>query len=674
MHDNDSVDILKGVGAKSKALFLKCNVNCIKDLGDYYPRTYESFSEPVTFSKMKVGERCAILCKVHSRMVVRPARRLKLCLIDMVDSEGTINEICWFNMPFLANVFNINEQYVLVGEATRRGLKLTINHPKYYTVEEYNKLKGSFQPVYPLTEGLSNNLVIKAIKQLEGYFKAKKEYLEEDFLRENDMLCLSDAYINMHFPDSLDTLIKARNRMVFHEFFKFLMSLNRLKESNLRTPNNFNIKEDARVHKFITNLPYDLTRAQKETYEDILNDMTGSYTMNRLVQGDVGSGKAVVALLALLTVILSGYQGALMAPTEVLARQHYKKLSDILKPYGIKVSLLTGSIKGAERKDTLESIASHDTDLIIGTHALIQESVRYNNLALVVTDEQHRFGVKQRERFINKGNSPHVLIMSATPIPRTLAMMLFGDMDISVMDEKPANRLPIKNCVVGTNYRKAAYKFMKDETDKGHQCYVICPMVEESDSNDSEDVISYSETLKDELPGLKIEYLHGKMKEEDKNRVLTSFARGETDILVSTTVVEVGIDVPNATFIMIENAERFGLAQLHQLRGRVGRGDSQSYAVFMYGREDEHIKERLNVLAESNDGFYIAKKDLELRGPGDFFGIRQSGIMSFKVGDIYQDGKLLALADKKLKSMISEGVDLSQYKELYIPDDIELAI
>ncbi|MBQ4232491.1 MAG: ATP-dependent DNA helicase RecG [Lachnospiraceae bacterium] len=674
MNDYDSVDILKGVGAKSKALFLKCNVNNIKDLGDYYPRTYESFLEPTTFSKMKLGERCAVSVKVHSRMVVRPARRLKLCLIDMVDSEGAVNEICWFNMPFLANVFNINQQYVIVGEVTKRGTKLTINHPKYYTLEEYEHLKGSFQPVYPLTEGLSNNLIIKSIKQLEGYFKAKKEYLDDDFLKSNDMMRLSDAYINMHFPGSLDTLILARNRIVFHEFFKFLMSLNRLKESNLKTPNNFNIKEDARVHKFITNLPYDLTRAQKETYEDILSDITGKYTMNRLVQGDVGSGKTVVALLALLTVILSGYQGAMMAPTEVLARQHYKKLKDILKPYGIDVSLLTGSVKGAERKEVLNSIATHDTDLIIGTHALIQESVKYNNLALVVTDEQHRFGVKQRERFINKGNSPHVLIMSATPIPRTLAMMLFGDMDISVMDEKPANRLPIKNCVVGVGYRKASYKFMHDEINKGHQCYVICPMVCESDNNDAEDVISYSETLKDELPNANIAYLHGKMKEEDKNSVLSSFAKGEVDILVFTTVVEVGIDVPNATFIMIENAERFGLAQLHQLRGRVGRGDSQSYAVFMYGKEDEHIKERLNVLADSNDGFYIAKKDLELRGPGDFFGIRQSGIMNFKVGDIYQDGKLLSLADKKLKDMIAEGVDLSKYKELDIPKDIELAI
>ncbi len=674
MNDYDSVDILKGVGAKSKALFLKCNVNNIKDLGDYYPRNYESFLEPTTFSKMKLGERCAVSVKVHSRMVIRPARRLKLCLIDMVDAEGTINEICWFNMPFLANVFNINQQYVIVGEVTKRGSKLTINHPKYYTLEEYERVKGSFQPIYPLTEGLSNNLVVKSIKQLEGYFKAKQEYLDDDFLKDNDMMRLSEAYINMHFPDSLDTLILARNRIVFHEFFKFLMSLNRLKESNLKTPNNFNIKEDARVHKFITNLPYDLTRAQKDTYEEILSDITGKYTMNRLVQGDVGSGKTVVALLSLLTVILSGYQGAMMAPTEVLARQHYKKLKDILKPYGINVSLLTGSVKGAERKEVLNSIASHDTDLIIGTHALIQESVKYNNLALVVTDEQHRFGVKQRERFINKGNSPHVLIMSATPIPRTLAMMLFGDMDISVMDEKPANRLPIKNCVVGVGYRKASYKFMHDEIAKGHQCYVICPMVCESDNSDAEDVISYSEVLKDELPNANIAYLHGKMKEEDKNSVLSSFAKGEVDILVSTTVVEVGIDVPNATFIMIENAERFGLAQLHQLRGRVGRGDSQSYAVFMYGKEDEHIKERLNVLADSNDGFYIAKKDLELRGPGDFFGIRQSGIMNFKVGDIYQDGKLLALADKKLKDMIAEGVDLSKYKELDIPKDIELAI
>ncbi|MCR4717570.1 MAG: ATP-dependent DNA helicase RecG [Lachnospiraceae bacterium] len=675
MNDIDNIDILKGVGAKSASLFLKCKVNNIKDLGEYFPRNYLAFDEPVCFNDLKPSNRAAVKVKVHSRMIIRPARRYKLCVVTVMDSEGELREIVWFNMPFLANLFHLNETFILVGNPVKgANNKLTFKHPAYYKEEEYSKLANSLQPVYPLVEGLSNKLVTKAVKQLKGYFEAKKEYLNDDYIKEQDMLALADAFWQMHFPTDLELLIKARKRMVYHEFFKFLLAMDELKENNTRSKNNFIIKEDERIHTFITNLPYDLTMAQKECFEEILSDLTGDYSMNRLVQGDVGSGKTIVAALALLTVILNGYQGAMMAPTEVLASQHYKKLKALFEPLGIKIALLTGSVKGKDKKALKEAIAKHEVDLIIGTHAIIVDSVDYNNLALVVTDEQHRFGVKQREKLAKKGDTPHVLVMSATPIPRTLAMMLYSDMDISIMKEKPANRLPIKNCVVGTNYRNAAYKFMNDEINKGHQCYVICPMVEESDRTDAENVIDYADNLKAHLPNARINYLHGKLKEDEKATILNSFSRGELDIIVSTTVIEVGIDVPNATFMMIENAESFGLASLHQLRGRVGRGDAQSYCVFIYGKENDHIKERLSVLNDSNDGFEIAMKDLELRGPGDFFGIRQSGIMNFKLADIFQDGKILVEANNHLKAMKAEGFDYTKYKELSLPKDMELSI
>ncbi len=387
--------------------------------------------------------------------------------------------------------------------------------------------------------------------------------------------------------------------------------------------------------------------------------------MNRLVQGDVGSGKTIIAILALLMVAKSGYQGALMVPTEVLATQHYETMNELLSPFGVTVGLLTGSQTAAEKKSIYRQVEQGEISVLVGTHALIQEKLSYANLALVVTDEQHRFGVKQRERFFEKGDNPHVLVMSATPIPRTLAMMLYADMSISFMRELPKNRLPIKNCVVGTSYRAAATQFMQQEINKGHQCYVICPMVEENEKVELENVTDYAKQLQEVLPHVRIAFLHGKMNEVDKNTIMSTFAEGGYDILVSTTVIEVGINVPNATFMLIENAERFGLATLHQLRGRVGRGADQSYCVFMYGKETEKNKERLEVLHHSNDGFYIANEDLKLRGPGDFFGIRQSGALDFKLADLYQDAALLTLAHDYYEQWKKNGMDLSDYPCLH---------
>ena len=406
---------------------------------------------------------------------------------------------------------------------------------------------------------------------------------------------------------------------------------------------------------FLEKLPYQLTKGQEDALAEIRQDVAGEYVMNRLIQGDVGSGKTVLAEYALLLAATNGCQGCIMAPTEVLARQHYEVMLSAFKPLGVKVLLLAGSMTPKQKKEAYERIAAREVDVIVGTHSLIQEKVVYNRLALVVTDEQHRFGVKQRENLAGKGEYVHVLVMSATPIPRTLAIVLYGDLDVSLVRELPAERLPIKNCVVDTTYRPTAFRFIAKQVSEGRQAYVICPMVEESEEVEAENVTEYTARLRGELPGsVVVESLHGKMKPADKNERMERFAAGEIKVLVSTTVVEVGVNVPNASVMMIEDAERFGLAQLHQLRGRVGRGAHQSYCIFVSGSQDEKAKERLSVMNRSNDGFYIAGEDLKLRGPGDVFGVRQSGELQFELGDIYQDAEVLAAADMAAKSLTEE--------------------
>ena len=450
-----------------------------------------------------------------------------------------------------------------------------------------------------------------------------------------------------------------------------------MKDSEARADNHFILEDRPEITRFLSSLPYDLTDAQKKVWREIRQDMQGAHTMSRLVQGDVGSGKTIVAFLSLLLAGLNGYQGALMAPTEVLARQHYDNITGMLEQYQLplKAELLTGSMTAKQKREAYERIASGEAAIIIGTHALIQEKVIYYDLALVVTDEQHRFGVKQREALAGKGYMPHILVMSATPIPRTLAIILYGDLDISVIDEMPKNRIPIKNCVVDTGYRETAYRFMKKQVSEGRQCYVICPMVEESESLEAENVQDYSRMLSEEMGSpINVGCLHGRMKQQEKDEIMAAFGRNEIQILVSTTVIEVGIDVPNATVMMIENAERFGLAQLHQLRGRVGRGSHQSYCIFMTASKSEETKERLDILNHSNDGFYIAGEDLRLRGPGDLFGIRQSGILDFKIADVFQDAGLLQCASSDAAGILAEDPALSGPENRHLKDYIDRKI
>ena len=674
MKDNDILNTLKGVGEKSVILFQKCNLRTIEDLANYYPKYYDELKIPCTFSQIEEGNSCAVIASVHSRMCIKRFGHLKICLMKVKDQEDTIREIAWFNSPFLVNVFHVNQQFVFVGQAVKRNGVLTLQHPKYYAPKDYINLQNTLQPVYRLTEGLTNAFIRKCMKQLKEFFFSKEEYLPDTYRIDQNLITLGEAYQNIHFPENQEMIIAARKRFVFHEMLKFFIWMDTLKEQCEMVNNPYHITPSANVEKLLSNLPYQLTNAQKQSFSDILADMTSSKVMNRLLQGDVGSGKTIVAVLALMTVADSGYQGAIMAPTEVLATQHYELISNLLAPFGIRVGLLTGSTKGALKKQLLKEISCQEIDIVVGTHALIQDNVIYHNLALVITDEQHRFGVRQRSQFAKKGIAPHILVMSATPIPRTLAMMLYGDMSISIMNELPATRLPIKCCVVGQNYRTSAYRYMQREIQAGHQIYIICPMIGESETTEVENVISYSENRATILPNVNIACLHGKMTEYDKNSVMKDYASGEIDILVSTTVIEVGINVPNATFMLIENAERFGLAQLHQLRGRVGRGDAQSYCVFMYGKDSCKTKERLEVLNQSNDGFYIAQEDLKLRGPGDFFGIRQSGEMDFAFTDIYQDAAIIQEANAYYKKCKQNGIDFMQYKDLRMTQEQLLSI
>ena len=502
------------------------------------------------------------------------------------------------------------------------------------------------------------------------------EFLAEEILQKYHLMGYQTAILKIHFPETEEEMQEARRRLAFNEFFLFLMALYRFKEEEGVVLNEYPVDDFKRTDAFLESLPYELTGAQKKVIAQMRNDFSGKRPMNRLIQGDVGSGKTIVALTGLLDIAFQGYQGALMAPTEVLAVQHYESISKMLEENNIplRVELLTGSMKAKEKRQAYERIELGISDIIIGTHAIIQDAVRYYNLALVITDEQHRFGVKQREKLSDKGLYPHIMVMSATPIPRTLAIILHGDLDVSVIDELPVGRQPVKNCVVGREYRPNAYRFLAEQVHQGHQCYVICPMIEENENLESADVISYAEILRENLPDdIRVEYLHGKMPPGRKNEIMECFAANEIQVLVSTTVIEVGVNVPNATVMMVENAERFGLASLHQLRGRVGRGKAQSYCIFISTSDKTETKKRLEILNKSNDGFYIANEDLKLRGPGDFFGVRQSGMMDFVLADIYTNADIMKQAADAVKQLEESGFDFSNLKNSRLEKQIGLA-
>ena len=674
---------LKGIGDKTARLLNKLSVYTAEDLVRLYPRSYDICGKPVLVSEIPehTGDSLIAVDAVVARTpALKRVRNLQILTVTLRDEKGGLLKATWFNMPYLLGSLKPGYRYIFRGRPVFRNGDWVMEQPVLYTMEGYSSQIGIMQPIYPLTRGLSNKIVSKAMQQALDIKELVPELLPAELRRSNELAEINFAMRAIHFPKDMNDYEAARKRLVFDEFFFFMLNVRRMKENNSRQPNLSRIADDARTDEFIKKLPYELTNAQKRTWQEVSSDVNGERLMNRLVQGDVGSGKTIIAVLALMNTVYAGYQGAMMVPTEVLARQQYDGTCAMFEKYGINinVSLLIGSMTASAKKKERQRIASGEAGIVIGTHALIQAGVEYANLGLVVTDEQHRFGVHQRESLTQKGSSVHTLVMSATPIPRTLAIIIYGDLDISVMNELPSSRLPIKNAVVGTDYRPNAYRFIENQVQAGHQAYVICPMVEAREDGDVmedgrgdtfantnmhatlENVVDYTTMLKKNLPSsINVEYLHGKMKPAVKDEIMERFHSGQTQVLVSTTVIEVGVNVPNATVMLIENADRFGLAQLHQLRGRVGRGAYQSYCIFVgTSNAKKENMDRLGILRESNDGFRIAEEDLKLRGPGDFFGIRQSGDMQFTIGDIYKDANLLKAASDAAAAIIENDPDL----------------
>lgn len=661
MDERSGIREIKGIGEKAEKIFQKAGIRTIGDLLHYYPRGYEVYEAPVSVGEVEEGHTMTVSGAIYGRVQVAGSPKMQITTLYVKDLTGTL-KVIWYRMPFLRNTLARGGVITLRGRIVRKKDGLVMEHPEiFYPSAKYEQKRDSLQPVYPLTAGLTNNAVQKAVRQAMDNMELGEGILPKSVRDSFGLAEYAEAVRGIHFPEQREEFYHARKRLVFEEFLLFILSLRMTKEQEDKVLNPYCFREQEAIGQFLQKLPFELTGAQKSVWREIRQDMTGIHVMSRLVQGDVGSGKTIVALLAMMFAGLNGCQAAMMAPTEVLARQHFENIRGMLSEYEIplQAELLTGSMTAKEKREAYARIASGEADLIIGTHALIQEKAEYQKLALVVTDEQHRFGVKQREALAGKGLYPHILVMSATPIPRTLAIILYGDLDISVMKELPRNRLPIKNCVVDTGYRGKAYAFMKKQIQAGRQCYIICPMVEESEHLDAENVADYTQIIREAMGrGISVACLHGKMKQAEKDDIMEAFAKNEIQVLVSTTVIEVGIDVPNATVIMIENSERFGLAQLHQLRGRVGRGKHQSYCIFMSASRSEETRERLEILNKSNDGFFIAGEDLRLRGPGDLFGIRQSGIMDFRLGDVFQDAEILRSASEAAKALLDEDPPL----------------
>ncbi len=678
MKRNTPIKEIKGVGEKTEALFHKINIYTVGDVLLNYPRTYIQFPTVKHVDEVVEGETAAVLGRIIHPPVVKKARSMPITVVTIGDMGVKMN-LVWFRMPYVKSTLHASESYIFYGKVQHKNGRLCMEQPVIYSIEQYQAMEELFLPVYSLPKGLTNNFMQKTVRKA-----LKNEDLFQDYLpmklREKYQLCeYNYAIKQIHFPDDMDSVIAARRRLVFDELFLFVLSIQYQKEKKEKEGNGFTFQDDVFMEELMCQLPFELTGAQRRVLKEVKKDMRSPYVMQRLIQGDVGSGKTVLAFLAMADCAHNGYQSAIMAPTEVLAVQHYESFQNMCEMFGLKIPvvLITGSMTAKQKRDAYERLQLFPNAMVIGTHALIQDKVIYQNLALVITDEQHRFGVKQREAFSEKGHKPHILVMSATPIPRTLAIILYGDLDISVVDEVPAKRLPIKNCVVDTRYRPKAYQFIENEIRNGHQAYVICPLVEESENMEAENVTDYAKTLKEQLPeDIQIGILHGQMKPKLKNEVMEQFARNEIQVLVSTTVVEVGVNVPNATVMMIENAERFGLAQLHQLRGRVGRGDAQSYCIMVNTTGTKESMQRLDILNKSNDGFEIASEDLKLRGPGDFFGIRQSGEMQFALADIYQDAMILQQVAGEVQELLRADPDLElpsnenlrHYLEMFLMD------
>ena len=665
------VKYVKGVGPNRVKLLNKLNIFTLGDLITYYPRGYEDRSKPKNMLECIDGEEALIEAIVVNRMTEIRLKGKTMYKLQVRDESG-IGTAIWFNQSYLKNKFQVGKKYKFYGKISNAFGKITIQSP-VFDEEEKNNNTGKIIPIYPLTYQLSQNVLRKIIenglKEVEG---GLQETLPSYLLEEYHLQNLQQAMKHIHFPNEFKDFTIARKRLVFEELLSTQLALLELKNMSLTEGNGIAFHKEAKMSDIIHQLPFRLTGAQRRVLEEIDTNMESPKAMNRLLQGDVGSGKTVIAMCAAYKAVKSGYQAAIMAPTAILATQHLENFQKMLANTGIRVELLISGITKKKKEDILHRLANGEIDILIGTHAIIEDNVVFSKLGLVVTDEQHRFGVKQRTRIVEKGQNPDVLVMTATPIPRTLALILYGDLDISIIDELPPNRKKVDTFAVSKKMEDRINNFIREQIKEGRQAYVVCPLVEENEEMDLKSVEKLYEKYKKEVfPDYRVEYIKRKMKPKEKDEIMTKFKAGGIDVLISTTVIEVGVDVPNANIMVIEDAERFGLAALHQLRGRVGRGEYKSYCILKYEGKGEVVRKRMKVMCETNDGFVISEKDLELRGSGDFFGTMQHGLPEFKIANLFEDMEILKSVQSVAIKIMSDDPKLEKEKNKLLKDLIK---
>ncbi len=666
MNLNKNLQYIKGVGPKKYKKLNKLGIYTVKDLIYYFPRQYEDRSKFKKIFNLVNEEKISIKGTIIGFENHEPKKKMIINKIEVKDETGYI-KLVFFNQKYVVNNFKVGDNIIAYGKVKKEyGKTDLLNCEIEFDTKKANSI-GKIVPIYPLTYGVTNKELINTIQSVLTEENLKiDEYIPNNIVTKNKLCDLNFAIKNIHKPENLQSLKVSLYRLVYEEFLILQLGLLYLK-NGVVDKKGIKFEKKGELEEIIKSLPFSLTNAQRRSLDDILNDMISNKVMNRLVQGDVGSGKTVVALLSLANAVLNSYQAAMMAPTEILAEQHFHSLKEILCKFDINIGLLVGSLTKKQKIDVLNKTKEGEIDILIGTHALIEDGVEFKKLGMVITDEQHRFGVRQRNKLSEKGDNPDILVMTATPIPRTLALILYGDLDISIIDELPPGRQIIDTFAIAKEKRLRAYNFVRSQVELGRQIYIVCPLVEESEVINAKAAVDLLEELKNEhFSDLRLELLHGKMKASDKESIMKRFKNGEVDILVSTTVIEVGVNVPNATLMIIENAERFGLAQLHQLRGRVGRGEHKSYCILIYGSKNEVTFERMKTMEQTTDGFKISEKDLEIRGPGEFFGTRQHGLPELKIANIFKHMKILKEAQTEAQSIIKEDekLDLDKNKKL----------
>ncbi len=670
MEWNSPVSTLKGIGEQRERKLQKLDIYTVEDLLTHYPREYKDRSEILKIADLPVDESSTFLAQIKEEGQNSRHGRLVYTRMKVYDETGSVG-VLWYNQPYMKNTLKMGEWYLFSGKLQKKYGRTEVVSPECERIGE-NFAGGRIIPVYPSVEGLSQkmlrNLMEEALNQMDG---GMREELPLWLRKEYHLAERNFAIENIHFPKTEQGFYDARRRLVFEELFILQTALYQLKNTLEDRGEGIILKKKKALKDGEALLPFALTGGQKRVLQEIEKDMTSGKIMNRLIQGDVGSGKTAVAMITAYWAIQNGWQVAMMAPTEVLASQHEESFRKIFEPAGIEVALLTGSLTAKEKRERLAKVANGEAQMIIGTHAVIQKGVEFHKLGLAITDEQHRFGVRQRSTLAEKGENVHTLVMTATPIPRTLALILYGDLDISIIDELPPGRQKIDTSAVDSRYHQRIYAFIRKHVAAGRQAYVICPMIEESEKLEVQSVLQYTEELVEELPDCRVACVHGKMKAKEKQAIMDGFAAGNIDVLVSTTVIEVGINVPNATIMLIENAERFGLAQLHQLRGRVGRGSEKSYCILVSDTKTKVAKERMKTMTESEDGFVISEKDLKLRGPGEFFGIRQHGLPELKIADLYKDMAILKEAQQAAADLLQRDRALAAEEHQLLKAHIE---